>query len=155
MLRNNRLGRAVDERRWGQQVSPLPAEDLYKLGYPPVAGAQVASAYRFVVHYTTLARLAQILQAGQIGGSAGCWLTPTDLAACMTPYDLGLNTPRDACLLINVQEITAIWGPGTAPGSSAYRTVWRGGGIEFYVPQPVSSALILRVWTIEPCGDRP
>lgn len=158
MLRQNRLGRAVDERRWGQQgqqVFQLPAEDVYKLGYPPVSGAQVANAYRFLAHYTTLARLAQMLQAGQIGGSAGCWLTPTDLAACMVPYDLGLNTPRDVCLLIDVGKVADLWGPGTIPGSTAYRTIWRGGGIEFYSPQPLNTALILRVWVIEPCGDRP
>ena len=154
MPRQNRLARTVDARRWGQQVFRLPAEDLYKRGYPPASGTQVANAYGYLAHYTTLPRLSQLLQAGQIGGSAGCWLTPSELAACMVPYDLGLNTPRDVCLLIDVRGVTDLWGPGTIPGSTAYRSIWRGGGIEFYVPQPLNTAVIRQVVPIEPCRDR-
>jgi hypothetical protein len=158
MVRQNRLGRVVDERRWGNPVATLPAEDMYKRGDQPVTGAQIANAYgQFLLHYTTLIRLAQMVQAGQIGGDAGCWLTPTTLAACMAPYDLGLNTPRSVCLVIDVRNVPALWGPGTVPGSKAHRAIWSGGGIEFYSPptQPLSTALITRVHEIEPCGDRP
>ena len=153
MLRQNRLGRAVDERRWGNPATLLPAEDMYKRGDQPVSGARVANAYGFLSHYTTLTRLSQMIQAGQIGGNAGCWLTPTPLAACMAPYDMGLNTPSGVCLVIDVRDVPALWGPGTAPGSTAYRAIWRGGAIEFYSPQPLSTALITRVYEIEPCGD--
>lgn len=128
---------------------------MYKRGDQPVSGAQVANAYGFLSHYTTLPRLLEMIQAGQIGGNAGCWLTPTTLAACMAPYDMGLNTPRSVCLVINVRDVPALWGPGTAPGSTAYRAIWRGGGIEFYSPQPLRTDLITRVYEIEPCGDHP
>ncbi len=154
MLRQNRLGRAVDERRWGSPPSPQPAEDLLKLGVPPVSGAQVAANYGFLAHYTTLARLQQMMAIGLIGGNAGCWLTPTIVAACMVPYDMGLETPRSVCLVVDVRNVPQLWGPGTAPGSRTYGAIWRGGGVEFYSPQPLSTALITRVHEIEPCGDR-
>lgn len=155
MLRQNRLGRALDERRWGGVAGLRPAEDMYKRGDPAVSGVRVASAYGFLSHYTTLGRLAQMLQIGQIGGNAGCWLTPTTFAACMTPYDIGLDTPRNMCLLVDVGSVPALWGPGTAPASRTHPAIWRGGGLEFFSPQPLSTSLITRVYEILPCGNHP
>lgn len=153
-MRQDRLAHADDERRWRSQVSQLPADEMYKVGNPPVSGAQVAGAYGFLAHYTTLIRLEQMLQARQIGGGAGCWLTPTIFAACMAPYDLGLDTPRNVCLLIDVSALDNLWGPGTAGPSRAYSAIWRGGAVEFYFPGPIAVDLVRRVYMVEPCGDR-
>lgn len=81
-------------------------------------------------------------------------MTPTIYAGCMAPYDLGLNTPRDICLLIDVEPLSELWGPGTSRFSSQHREIWKGGGIEFYSPFPIEVQNVAEVIELKPCGDR-
>lgn len=97
--------------------------------------------------------MTRALDRGALGGDYGCWLTPTPYAACMAPYNLGLNTPRDVCVLIDVSDIVEVWGPGTIPPSNQYPDTWRGGGIEFYTPTPIRLAAVREVIELAPCGD--
>ena len=110
------------------------------------------ATYGFLAHYTTTDHFAQLLNIGTIGGNQGCWLTPTPYAACMTPYNLGLNTPRDRCLLVDVSDLE-LWGPGTTPPSSWHPGIWQGGAMEFF-SLPVPTDRIVQVYEIMPCGDR-
>jgi hypothetical protein len=123
------------------------------MGTPPVTGAEVADAFGLLSHYTTWDHLAQILNVGAIGGSHGCWLGTTPYGACVAPYNLGLASPRELCLLVDVRTLPQLWGPGTCAPSSQYRTIWRGGGIEFFSPNPLPFNLVKQVCEIFPCGD--
>jgi len=68
----------------------------------------------------------------------------------LVPYRLGLQSPRDVCLGVDVSEVSYLWGPGTAPGE---RPVWKGGGLEFYCAEFVPSAQIKSVNEYSLCGD--
>jgi len=109
-------------------------------------------SYGLLVHYTTQEVLLAIFDYGAIG--PGCWLTPAAYAACLMPYDLGLDSPRDACLLIDVSTIPRLWGPGTAARSQRYPWQWSGGGIEFYCQDSIPVDRVRRVLPVAPCGDR-
>jgi hypothetical protein len=150
-VRSDRVARALDVSRWQLGVSPYPAVDLRGLGTLPVPGSQVARAYGLLAHYATWDHLLNYLDAGEIGPS--CWLSPTAYSACMVPYGLGLPTPRDVCLLVDVSQVGDLYGPGTCPASIRHPFLWRGGGIEFYSPQPISIAFVKEVVELEPCGD--
>lgn len=148
------MARMMDHERWKRSaVSPLPAIDLYYRHDPPVSGSEVANVYGLVAHYTTKTGLIAMRAAQFIGAPRGCWLTPTCYAACLAPYDMGLASPRDMCLLIDVRDIDTLWGPGTSPPSNLYHDQWWGGAIEFYTPNPISFALVVKIYEIEPCGD--
>lgn len=91
MARADSLALALGQRP-GIAVSLLPAQVLYSQGFPSLPGAQVTQQYGLLAYYTTAAFLPVLLATG-MGASGGCWLTPTPYAACMAPYDLGINTP--------------------------------------------------------------
>jgi hypothetical protein len=150
-LRSNALAREL-------AVSKLPAEDLWNQSFPlqPLSGKKVASAYGPLAHYTRRARVAQMKQSGVVGQKdTALWLTPIAYSACMAPYDLGLPSPRDVCLLIDVASLQALWGPGTCPPSDTYPDVWQGGGVEFYCPATTLIAfdLVVAILPLSPCGD--
>ena len=126
-MRDDTLSYVLDREH--SNVSPHAALDLYNKGQDAVAGAEVAQRYGLLAQDTSRDRLVSIVQSGSVG-SPGCWLSPTAYAACMTPYNLGLNSPRDLCLLVDVSEVSQLWGLGTSPGSSHHPNSWRGGGIE-------------------------
>ncbi len=132
--------------------SPMPARDLHDLGHAPVTGADAVGGYGQLVHYTTEALLPDLVEADQIG-NPGCWLTPTPYASCMTPYDLGLPGPRDLCLVVDAGVLGNLWGPGTCPPSPTNPGVWRGGGVEFFSPDPVPFSAVRAIIRIRPCGD--
>jgi hypothetical protein len=137
-------------------VSPLPAEDLWQNGAAPIAGQVVAATYGLLAYYTRRQHVPTKWRARVLGRpGSGCWLAPTAHAACMVPYNLGVDSPRDVCLLVDVSAVTDLWGPGTAPPASKYPGIWRGGGIEFYCPpqSSISFAAVQAVIDIEPCGD--
>lgn len=144
-IRDDQLSRVMDGYRPRFQVSTEAAETIWqewnksvKEGenlptYLPVSGSDIANTYGLLAHYTTEIALELIALAGHIKG--GCWLTPTSYAACMVPYNLGLNHPCEICLLLDVCSVPEMWGPGTIPPSRQFPTVWQGRGIEFYVPR--------------------
>jgi len=148
-VRNDNLALTLDVSRWSGAVSPLPAYDLYLRGDPPVSGSQVADAFGMLAHYTTRDAYRLIQQAGCIGLGLGCWLTPTGYAACMAPYNLGLSSPRDIGLLIDVRDMP-LWGPGMSAPSGLHSLVWRGGAIEFFSPQSLG---LERARLVPICGD--
>ena len=137
-------------------VSPLPAEELWQRGVAPVSGSDVASRYGLLAHYTRRKWVPAMQSAGVLGRpGAGCWLAPTAHSACMVPYSLGLNTPRDVCLLVDVSAVPALWGPGTCPTSTDFPAIWRGGGIEFFCPagNDVPFVVVRQILDISPCGE--
>jgi hypothetical protein len=109
-MRDDGLAYVLDENRFS--VSTDTAWDMYSTGQNAVTGADVARAYGLLAHYINRDRLALIIEAGRIG--PGCWLTPTAYAACLTPYNLGLDSPRNMCLLIDVSEHSRLWGQENA-----------------------------------------
>ena len=148
-MRDDSLAYVLDLNR--SSVSNGTAWDMYSTGQNAVTGADVARAYGLLAHYINRDRLALIIEAGRIG--PGCWLTPTAYAACLTPYNLGLDSPRNMCLLIDVSELARLWGPGKC-GASRYRpNIWRGGGIEFYTPDAIPFDSVRHIMELETCGD--
>lgn len=152
-MRNDNLARRLSAVRWPASVSRLPAAQLWRLDYPPSTGTEIARAFGPLVHYTNENGFEWIQLTGHIGGPGGCWLTPTGYAACMVPYNLGLRSPRDRCLLIDVSGIDSLWGPGTAPRSDVHANLWKGGGVEFFTPEPVPVENVIRTFHLQPCGD--
>lgn len=135
--------------------SAQPAHRLFTLGLSAykLPGRSVADALGCLVHYTTPEGIVLINGSGAVGPpGGGVWLTPTPYAACMTPYDLGLPSPRKFALVIDVSTVAELWGPGTAP-STAFPSMWRGGGTEFYVPSRIPLSAIREVIELQPCGD--
>jgi hypothetical protein len=154
-MRYDVLARELVRRR-PLAVSPLAAEDLWHNGVAPVPGQVVADTYGLLAHYTRRQFVVGMRRAGFVGRlHAACWFAPTAHAACMVPYNLGVDSPRDVCLLVDVSKVPQLWGPGTAPASSNYPGIWRGGGVEFYCPAgtPVQFAWVQAVIDIHPCGD--
>jgi len=151
MARADSLALALGQRP-GVVVSPLPAQTLFSQRLASLSGAQVTQRYGLLAHYTTAAFI-PVLMATGLGASGGCWLTPIPYAACMAPYDLGISTPRDLCLLVDVTGVLQLWGPGTAGPSSLNPGIWRGGCIEFFCPTAVQFTQVRQVLQIMPCGD--
>lgn len=162
-LRVDNLALDMDHRRWElartqlgrPAVSPLPARELYRrnlAGYD-VGGRELAGVFALLAHYTTWQAVDVMVATGYIGAGTECWLTPTAYAACLAPYNLGLRTPREVCLLVDVSGMGRLWGPGTCMASDSYSSVWRGGAIEFYSADGVPSSLVRRVIDLAPCGD--
>ena len=149
-MRSNSLAHAFLSGR-GLQPQPFPADEWRQRGLPSARGEDVAATYGLLAHYTTQDGLAGIVGDEMIRGA--CWLTPAPLAACMAPYDLGLSSPRDICLLVDVSEIPELWGPGATGPSSRHPGVWQGGGIEFYCPTNIGIDQVREVIAIAPCGD--
>jgi hypothetical protein len=138
--------------------SPLPAAELLRhqvAGFRRT-GIDVAGTYGCLVHYTTTTVLQLIEASNQIGRpGGGLWLSPHPYAECMLPINLGLDDPRDVALVVDVRSVPELWGPGRAAASRRFPAHWRGGGLEFYVPQPVPLAsTLVDVIRLEPCGDR-
>lgn len=134
-------------------VDRRPALSLFQAGAPPRSGAQVFDAYGYLLHWTESSVLPLIAASRSVGSLGGVWLTPTAYAACMTPYDLGLNSPRDAVLVVDPRRIPDLWGPGRAAPSGTAPSLWLGGATEFFVPAPLAVSAIVDVLQVEPCGD--
>ncbi len=119
-----------------------------------MSGSLAASRYGLMVHYTTAVHAGLIRDSGAVGVlGSGAWLTPTAYSACMASPNLGLDSPRDLVLVLDVSGADEIWGPGTSVNSAAFPSVWRGGGIEFYLPSPLAlSGSLVDVIDLEPCG---
>lgn len=156
-VRSDELTRVLGRRqaeRFQLPISDLPAEVLWRGDQEgtrfAVAGHDVASIYRLLIHYSSTDALNHII--AMEGLDPGCWLTPTPYAACMAPYDLGLRTPRNVCLLVDVSSIPKLWGPGTS-APSPHSGLWKGGGIEFYCPTRIEMDIVRQVIELAPCGD--
>src|SRR6476646_6922796 len=122
-MRFDALTRELMHRR-SIPVADLPARDLFQQHHPSVTGALVTSTYGLLALYTRHAWIAPMRSAGLIGRlGAGCWLSPSALAACMVPYNLGLDSPREVCLLVDVSSVPELWGPGTCPPSGPYPSI--------------------------------
>ena len=158
MLRINRLVSLVDTHRQtirdpSIRVHPLPAIDLVFAGTAPRTGDEVNRLYGPLLHYTTAPVLRLLIAAGEIGRpNAGVFLTPSPFSACLAPYELGLDSPRDVCLVINTCGIEELYGPASAPPSSHAR-LWRGGAIEFFTPAPSSLSQVVEALEVGTCGD--
>lgn len=148
-MRSDQLARLMSAMNL--PVSKASAVDMLRRGVGSLSGAEVADSYGLLAHYTRSDLLHLIHASGQIG-HPGLWLTPTAYSACMAPYNLGLDTPCDTCLLINVRNVEELWGPGTTPGSLAHSGIWQGGGIEFFCPQPIPLSAVVDTQMVEPCG---
>jgi hypothetical protein len=152
-MRHDSLARELCLQR-RLSVSSLPAQDLWRKREQPIPGSEIANIYGLLAHYTTSQKLTEMETTGIIGDRArGCWLTPTAYAACMVPYDLGLPTPRDICLLVDVSGVQFLWGPGTSPPFDKGPAIWQGGGLEFYCPGGVSIDMCRGRFRLSPCGD--
>ncbi len=153
LMRSDNLARLLDIRRSGGGVQPLPAAALGQQGNS-VTGAEVAARYGHLAYYLHSRWLSSVVRLGYIGTPGrGTWLTPSPYAGCLVPYNLGLDTPRDLCLLVDVSSLSTLWGPGMAGRSSDHPDIWRGGGIEFFVPGPIDLAHVKMLVWITPCGD--
>lgn len=164
-MRVNRLAEAEIERRVisiaKNGVYPGPIQHLFnesRLSGDPdlhrgwqLSGESLADVIGPLFHYTRSEFLGLIRDAN--GLRPGAWLTPVPLAACMAPYGLGLAGPADVCLAIDTRAIARVWGPGRARQSYTFPAIWTGSGIEFFVAEQVSYALIVDIFEIEPCGD--
>lgn len=153
-LRGDSLLHSVAQMNSRWAVSGDPADVLHQRGEAPLAGSDVAEAFGLLGTYMTTDRLRDFLRAGAIGLAHGCWLTPTFYSACMAPYDLGVNHPTEACVTLDVRTLPALWGPGTSRPSGRFPSVWRGGAIEFFSPQPIDTRFIRAIQLVFPCGDR-
>lgn len=122
-------------------------------GAPPIAGQLIAARYGLLAHYLSVTALPAIVAQAAIGGPGGTWLTPTPYAGCVAPYDLGLRSPRDLCMLVDVSQLARVWGPGTAVPSILYPTTWRGGAVEFFVPGPIPLRSVRELIRLHACGD--
>ncbi len=153
-MRVDSLARGLS-RRVGR-VSHAPAIELWRRqdSIFKLTGAEAAARYGLMAHYTRKPLADLMRQGGSIGLDAGCWLTPTPYSACMAPYDLGLNDPRDSVLIVDVTGLNELWGPGTALPSQRYHSIWQGGGMEFYCPSPIPFLNVVAVQDLEPCGDQ-
>jgi hypothetical protein len=155
-VRVDELTKRLDTLRTGPllpAVAPQPAHFMYLRRVPPVRGADVSATYGYLLHWTDAATLPLIWASGTLGASAGLWLTPSQYSACLTPYDLGLNSPRDVALVIDPRLIPALWGPGTSGPSTVAPNVWPGGAIEFFIPTSLGLEAIVDIIEAEPCGD--
>lgn len=152
-MRANSLTKQFDRARWPGAVPPDSALDLMVRGARPVTGRQIASRYGLLAHYLPSTALPAIVAQASIGGPGGTWLTPTPYAGCVGAYDLGLRSPRDLCMLVDVSPIRHMWGPGTAIPSNLYPTIWTGGAVEFFVPDSIPLRLVHAVIRLHACGD--
>ena len=143
------VGAVLDLLRCSELLGPTPtsARRLYATAKTkPVSGSEVARSFRYLAHYTTEFFLREIKRSNRLGtDKQGFYLTPTGYPTWLAPYELGLDKPPDRCLLIDVSNITDIWGPGLAEPSAEFQDVWRGGGLEFYVPGPVPYAYVVQI----------
>jgi len=151
-MRSDSLARTLDERRWSNPVEDRPALDLIGHG-PSATGQEVAARYGLLAYFLQAMGLPLVLEQGFIGGPGGTWLTPTPYPGCLAPYDLGLNTPRDLCMLVDVSTLDQLWGPATADRSASHPTIWRGGAIEFFYHGPIRLDHVREVIHLHPCGD--
>jgi hypothetical protein len=140
----------VHRLRGKMAVDPQPSDELWRLGLPSVTGASVAETYGHLLHYTVVDFIGAITTTGVGRPGHGVWLTPSSYSACVVPYRLGLTTPRDVCVVVDVSTVPDLWGPGTArPGAA----VWTGGGLEFFASGPIPPSNIVDVIGIATCGD--
>lgn len=73
-------------------------------------GEEAAREYGLMLHYASAVYAGLIRDSGAVGVLGfGAWLTPTAYAGCMAPPDLGLNTPRDLVLVLDVACVSEIW----------------------------------------------
>ncbi len=134
-------------------VHPLPATDLVFANVAPRTGDEVNDLYGPLLHYTTAPVLRLIIAAGQVGRpGAGVFLTPSPFPACIVPYELGLDSPRDVCLVVNTRRLPKLYGPASA-GPSSHARLWRGGAIEFFTPSPIPLTHVLEAVEVGTCGD--
>lgn len=152
-MRANSLARRFDQGRWPQTVPPDSAHDLMVRRMRPVTGRRVASRFGLLAHYLSATTLPAVVARATLGGPGGTWLTPTPYASCVAPYDLGLRSPRDLCMLVDVSRLARMWGPGTATPSNLFPTIWRGGAMEFFVPGPVPLQYVRAAIRLHTCGD--
>ena len=158
MFRINSLVSAVDNHRQqihdpSVHVHPMCAIDLALTDAQQITGDEVARLYGPLLHYTTAPVLRLIIAAGELGRpNAGVWLTPSPYSACLAPYELGLDSPRDVCLLIDTSGMPGLYGPARAAPSSTAR-LWRGGALEFFSPSPISLTHVLEAVEVGTCGD--
>ena len=111
----------------------------------------MARSFGFLGHYTTEPFFELVKRSNQIGMTGGgVFLTPTGYPTWVASHELGLPRPCTRCLLVNVEGISEIWGPGLAAPSPSFPEAWPGGGIEFYVPNPIPYSWVVQVLE---CGD--
>ena len=152
-MRSDAFARALDERRWPNPIEARSAVDLRAQGLPPIPGKEVAARYGLLAHYLAGTFLPTVLTQGYIGSTGGTWLTPTPYPACLAPYNLGLYSPRDLCMLIDVSTLDGLWGPATAERSISFPAIWQGGAIEFFFPGRITLNHVRDIVRLQPCGD--
>ncbi len=159
-MRHNSFARTLDADRWSapyRSIYPGPAQRAFQLGLTGYhwTGTVLADVYGFLLHYVEARHLPAIFNRGTLGSVCGCWLTPTPVGADMLPYEFGLPSPRDVCLVVDPVRADAgkgFWGPGVA-SPVAHPTIWRGGGLEFYTSAQVPVGAVADVVFLDPSGD--
>lgn len=117
-----------------------------------ITGKRMKDRHPLLFHYVSSKRLPKIKSDGIGAPGRYVWFTPVAYSACMSPYRLGLPTPRDILLVVDPGYVSNFWGPGTAPEDNR-NDAWRGGGIEYAAIGPVVANAIKMLVTITPCGD--
>jgi hypothetical protein len=126
---------------------------LVQNGQGRMTGPEVSAAFGPLLHYTDPDGVRGILAASQIGFSGrGVWLTPVPYASCLAPYDLGLESPRNVCLVVDPEILPELYGPGTAAPSTSFGSIWRGGGVEFFSTTPVPLSAVRDIVEVSTCG---
>lgn len=142
----------VQTRSAGLAISDWSARDLCADGDQSLSGEKLHEIYGLLYHWTASGCVESIRENGLAPGreSGGVFLTPSRYSPCMAPYRLGLASPRDVCLGVDVSQVANIWGPGTA-----WQTVpvWQGGGLEFYCTETIAWAQVKTVHGYDICGD--
>lgn len=131
----------------GFEISPDSADTLRGRA-DPVSGESVSNVFGPLLHYTTSDVLPLIRETGV--GKSGVWLSPSLYSSCLAPYRLGLSSPVNVCLIVDVSEVPALWGPGMARRGAH---LWMGGGIEFYCEEAIPFSKVRACCAIQGCGD--
>ncbi|MBI1355303.1 MAG: hypothetical protein GC160_13220 [Acidobacteria bacterium] len=142
------LAQILDAYRW--EPATASARSLYEQDADRkdfCSGSSVANTYGPLLHFTSRAALDQIKRTGRLGVPA-CHLTPTAYSSWQASRELGLPDLYDRCLLVNVSTVPRLWGPGRAAPSRLVPG-WVGGGLEFFVPEPISWDFVQQVFE---CG---
>lgn len=155
-LRSDELGKELGTARGSRtmRLSPDPALHLFRGGESRFrnSGRTIGRRFGHLLHYTTERAAVGVVKDQQLGFSdRGLWLSPTPYAGCMASQNLGLSNPCEWVFVVDVSSLPEVWGPGVAvPG---FFGAWRGGGLEFYVPQPIPFSAVLDWYRLLGCGD--
>jgi len=140
------LSQILDRLRCGTDLldPALSARELYDQRRPTPPG--LLRRFGLLAHYTTFEAWSLIRDSGSLGlPGRGIYLTPTGQPAWLATPDLGLARPVELCLIVESEGLSGVFGPGVAVPSPRFPEQWRGGGIEFFVADPIPLSRIVQI----------